>query len=55
MRSIAVLCVTICSLNVAGCVVHEHKGHGVKVAVPVAVSVPAEKHCPPGQAKKGNC
>ena len=55
MRLIAVLCATTCWLNLAGCVVHDHKGPGMKVAVPVVVTVPVEKHCPPGQAKKGNC
>jgi hypothetical protein len=55
MRSIALLCAAVCGLNLAGCVVHDHKGPSVKIPVPVAVSVPAQKHCPPGQAKKANC
>jgi hypothetical protein len=55
MRPIAVLCAAVCGLNLAGCVVHDHKGPTVKIPVPVSVSVPAEKPCPPGQAKKANC
>ena len=52
MRSIAVLCATTCWLNLAGCVVHDHKGPGVKVAVPVVVAVPVRNIALPGKQRK---
>ncbi len=39
-------------LTLGGC---EVTGPKVKVGVPIAVKVEGAKHCPPGQAKKGNC
>ncbi len=39
-------------LTLGGC---EITGPKVKVGVPIAIKVEGAKHCPPGQAKKGNC
>lgn len=56
MKSALLLCAAA-SILLSGCVVHEHRGPSAKVVVPVpVVKVGVDKgHCPPGQAKKGNC
>lgn len=66
MKRTIFLSVALCAVGMSGCVVHDHHRHpsprAAKVVVPVpAVVVPVRvdskpaKHCPPGQAKKGNC
>jgi hypothetical protein len=67
MKLFNLVCLAVSAAALSGCVVHDHHGrhrpHGAKVIVPVpAVVVPVPvvvdakaKHCPPGQAKKGNC
>lgn len=68
MKLFNLVCFAVGAAALSGCVVHDHgrhRGHRTKVVVPapaVVVPVPvvvdshkAGKHCPPGQAKKGNC
>ena len=54
MKQIVML-VALCSLGLAACVVPSPRGAKVVVPVPVVVEQAPAKHCPPGQAKKGNC
>ena len=66
VKRVLVIALTLCSVGLAGCV-HPHgvrSPRGAKIIVPapaVVVPVPVvvekgpAKHCPPGQAKKGNC
>lgn len=61
MKKLYVLCTAVCCMTLTGCIVHDHHRHrlpGAKIVVPVPVVVESAgpgKHCPPGQAKKGNC
>jgi hypothetical protein len=58
MKKLCVMFAALCCVTLSGCVVHDHHGPrlpGAKIIVPVPVAVEAGKHCPPGQAKKGNC
>jgi hypothetical protein len=55
MKLISLLCAAAC-VTLAGCVVRPPSPPGIKVIAPVVVIGPEGKaHCPPGQAKKGNC
>ncbi|MET0987054.1 MAG: hypothetical protein ABW034_16785 [Steroidobacteraceae bacterium] len=54
MRFVAMLFAAM-SVVLSGCVVHEHKAVPVKVVAPVVKVGVDQGHCPPGQAKKGNC
>ncbi len=48
-----VLLASVLSVALGGCVI---KGPEIKVKPPIEIKAePAGKHCPPGQAKKGNC
>jgi hypothetical protein len=63
MKACISLTVAMCCALLSGCVHHHGSAHGAKVAIPSKVIVPVivepaksdKKHCPPGQAKKGNC
>jgi hypothetical protein len=63
MRFIALIVMSLSFMALTGCVVHSHGRPGgkvvtpsTKVVIPGAVVVaPNGGHCPPGQAKKGNC
>lgn len=63
MKRFVLISTAVGCVALSGCVVHDHHRHGAKVILPaprVVVPVPvvvetAPKHCPPGQAKKGNC
>lgn len=67
MKRCVLISTMVSCVALAGCVVHDHHRHPrphaarvlvpapkVVVPVPVVVETPG-KHCPPGQAKKGNC
>lgn len=51
-RTAAVMLSGLMVLGLAGC---EIRGPSVKVKPPVIEVEGGGKHCPPGQAKKGNC
>jgi hypothetical protein len=64
MKIMTLICGALCCAVMSGCVVHDNHRHGrphatrAKIIVPVPVVVETHapaKHCPPGQAKKGNC
>ena len=58
MKLLYLICAALCCAALSGCVVHDHhrpRLPGAKVVVPVPVVVGGQGHCPPGQAKKGNC
>ncbi|HEY0684832.1 MAG TPA: hypothetical protein VGD45_21020 [Steroidobacter sp.] len=57
MKKLFLICTALCVM-LSGCVVHDHhrpRLPSAKVVVPVPVVVQDKAHCPPGQAKKGNC
>lgn len=61
MKRLLLICTALCSVTLSGCIVHDHhrpRLPGAKIVVPVPVVVEGaapRRHCPPGQAKKGNC
>jgi hypothetical protein len=62
MRLITLIVVSLSFVALTGCVVHSHGRPGAKVVTPAKVVIPGaivvaptSGHCPPGQAKKGNC
>jgi hypothetical protein len=62
MKLVGLISAAICCIAVAGCAHHHHGHHpsprAAKIVVPapkVVVEKAPGKHCPPGQAKKGNC
>lgn len=62
MKRFFLIPTAVCYVTLTGCVIHDHGRHPLpragRVVVPVPVvveTVTPVKHCPPGQAKKGNC
>jgi hypothetical protein len=68
MKRLILMSAALCCVTLSGCAIHDRHGHPspraarvvlpapvVVVPVPVVVDSKAAKHCPPGQAKKGNC
>lgn len=53
MATVRVLLASLVGLALAGCVI---QGPEIKVKPPIEIRAqPSGMHCPPGQAKKGNC
>lgn len=64
MKVTSIVMIASCAAALSGCVAHDHHHRprttkvvvpAVVVPVPVVVAPRPAKHCPPGQAKKGNC